>query len=74
VTLDGSGSTAVGDTSISSYLWVQTSGINVEPISDDTAESPTFVNPGAATTIVFQLTVTEINGGSSSDSVTIEIT
>jgi len=72
ITLDGSGSSGFSNGPIT-YLWVQTSGTPVV-LDDDTDVSPEFVNPGFATTIVFQLTVTGDDGISSSDSVTITIT
>jgi len=70
VTLDGSASTdANGDTL--SYAWKETSGTAVT-LSSATVAKPTFT-PSAAGSYVFQLTVTDPSGASSSDSVTVTV-
>jgi hypothetical protein len=56
-----------------SYAWVQTGGIAVTLSGADTA-NPAFTAPDAATTLVFQLTVNDGNGGSDTDTVTITVT
>jgi alpha-tubulin suppressor-like RCC1 family protein len=75
VTLDASGSTDPDD-GIASYAWIQTGGPAVT-LSDPTAVKPTFtapdVNIGGAV-LTFQVTVTDVGGLQSSDTVTINIT
>ena len=74
VTLDGSGSTDA-DSDTLTYQWVQTSGTSVT-LSSNTAAQPSFTAPlvtGSAQQLVFQLTVNDGNGGSDTDTCTIEI-
>jgi tRNA A37 threonylcarbamoyladenosine biosynthesis protein TsaE len=75
VTLDGTGSTGTGLT----YAWSQTAGTLVQLAGDDTA-SPTFTAPNAAEinaavldTLTFQLTVTDGNNVTSTDSVDVSV-
>ena len=75
VTLDGSASTDIDDP-ITTYAWIQTAGPSVT-LSDPAAVKPTFTAPdvnvvGAALT--FQLTVTDLGGLQSTDSVNITVT
>jgi hypothetical protein len=73
VTLVGTGSSSNGGT-IVSYLWVQTSGIQVSLYGASTA-TPTFTAPTAATSLTFSLTVTDSTGAVSSPAtVTITVT
>ncbi len=70
VTLNGSGSSDPDGDTIT-YSWVQTSGTSIT-LSDTTVVSPTFTAPGAGTSIVFELTVSD-GRKTSSDSVTIVV-
>jgi outer membrane protein assembly factor BamB len=73
VFLDGGGSTDP-DFGISGYQWRQTGGPEVELTDADRAEA-TFVAPGDQdeATLVFELTVTDIGGLRSTDTVTITV-
>jgi len=64
VTLDGS-SSLDPDGTIESYLWSQTSGINVE-LSSLTEALVTFTAPSSLDSLSFTLTVTDNEGASSS--------
>ena len=69
VTLYGSGSTGTD----LSYMWTQTSGANVT-LSDPAAEEPTFTAPSVPPeTLVFRLTITDGDGRTSDDTVTISV-
>jgi uncharacterized protein (TIGR03382 family) len=74
VTLSGSGSSDPDGDPLS-YAWTQTSGPSVT-LSGANTVSASFTAPtvGAARTYVFQLTVNDGNGGSDTDSVTINVT
>lgn len=70
VTLDGSGSVdPEGGTLL--FQWVQTAGPAVA-LSDDTAEQPTFTATDVGT-LTFELTVTDDDGASDSDVVTVVV-
>ena len=69
VQLDGSGSSDPGGNP--SYQWTQTAGPNVT-LSSSTAVKPTFTAPSSATTLTFQLVVTD--GSQSSQPDTVKIT
>ena len=71
VTLTGSGSSDT-DGSIASYAWSQTGGTAVS-LSSNTVAQPTFTAPGTASTLTFQLTVTDNNGATGTDTVTINV-
>jgi len=74
VTLDGSGSTDA-DGTVVSYKWVQISGTQVS-LSDSTAAQPFFVAPamtGGLQVLIFSLTVTDNDGGVSTNSATVTI-
>lgn len=76
VTLDGTGSNDP-DGTIASYAWTQTGGPTVS-LSDDTAASPTFTAPTLAqgdpdTELTFELVVTDNDGLTSTDTVTITV-
>lgn len=65
-----------GDSSgdIVSYSWVQTGGIAVI-LSDAGSASPTFSSPDvdSVTTLTFELTITDSNGGQTVDSVSVTV-
>jgi hypothetical protein len=71
VTLDGSGSYDPG--SNPSYHWTQTAGPNVT-LSSATAVKPTFTAPSTATTLTFQLVVTDGSQTSQPNTVNITVT
>lgn len=76
VTLDGTGSSDPDD-NIVTYAWTQTSGTPVT-LDNPAAAQPGFTAPqpaggAAADTLVFQLTVTDAFGLSSTDTVTISL-
>ncbi len=71
VTLDGSGSSDP-DGTIASYLWVQTAGTSVSLSGAGTA-NPTFTAPPSTGTLTFELTVTDNDGASSTDTVVITV-
>ena len=72
-TLDGSASTD-SDGTITSYSWVQTSGVNVV-ISGANQSVATFTAPSVDedTQLAFQLTVTDDKGASNTDTVSVTI-
>ena len=75
VTLGGTGSSDPDVGQTLGYAWLQTAGPTVT-LSDATAAQPTFTAPLLNTgvnseTLAFQLTVTDGNGGSTSDTVSI---
>lgn len=70
-TLDGSGSSdSDGDTL--TYSWLQTAGTTIT-LNDSTVVGPTFTTPGDTTGITLKLTVTDPDGLSSLDYVTITV-
>jgi hypothetical protein len=73
VTLDGSASTDP-DGSISVYQWIQTGGPAVVLAGADT-DTATFTAPvgGVAEPLVFELTVTDNNGATATDSVSVTV-
>jgi Concanavalin A-like lectin/glucanases superfamily/K319L-like, PKD domain len=74
VDLDGSGSSDA-DGTIASYAWTQTDGTSVT-LDDDTSATPSFTAPNVAAageTLTFELTVTDDDGHSDSDTVDIEV-
>ena len=71
VTLDGSASNDP-DGEIATRAWEQISGTDVS-LSDAAAESPTFTAPATAGGLVFTLTVTDDEGASTTDTVTITV-
>jgi lysophospholipase L1-like esterase len=73
VQLDGSGSSD-SDGTISQYSWTQTSGTTVS-INGSNTQTPVFTAPDASVreTLTFQLSVTDDDGATSSDSVSITI-
>lgn len=70
VTLNGTGSTD-SDGTIKSYKWVQTSGPVTVTFSSATIASPVLTKLTAAGTYVFTLTVTDDDGATASDQVSI---
>ena len=71
ITLDGTSSTDPDGDSLT-FSWTQTEGDPIT-LSDSTTEQPTFT-PTITDVYVFQLTVSDPKGKSSSDTVTITIT
>lgn len=73
VVLDGSGSTD-SDGSIASYTWQQISGSpSVVPIGGFSSQEFRFVAPNVASTLVFQLAVTDDESATSTFDVTVQI-
>jgi len=70
VSLNGSG--ADSDGTIASYAWTQTGGDAVTLNGASTA-TPAFTAPAAAASLAFQLTVTDNQGASHSDSVLVTV-
>ncbi|HMJ76080.1 MAG TPA: PKD domain-containing protein, partial [Iamia sp.] len=70
VTLDGTGSSDP-EAGVLDYAWVQTAGPAVTLTGADTA-SPTFTAP-AVGVLTFELTVTDDNGATDTDTVTITV-
>jgi len=70
VNLDGSGSSDpdAGDTL--TFAWTQTAGTAVT-LTGDTTATPSFTAPNAATTLTFQLTVTDTHAATDTDTVDI---
>ena len=69
VTLDGSLSTGAAPTDTLTFNWVQTGGPDVS-LDDPASATPTFT-PDQVSTLVFELTVTDGDGDSATDSVVI---
>ena len=72
VTLDGAGSSDP-DGTIASYSWTQTGGTAVSLFGANTA-APIFTAPDAPAILTFQLTVTDDDGATATDVVTITVT
>ncbi|WP_343692552.1 PKD domain-containing protein [Chitinophaga sp.] len=72
VTLNGTGSKD-SDGTIKSYKWSQTSGPVTGTISNPAIASPVITNLTAAGTYVFTLTVTDDDGATATDNVTITV-
>ncbi len=76
VILDGSGSSDA-DGTIATYVWTQSSGSAVTIVDNDPATpSASFTAPDVTTggeTLMFELTVTDNNGLTASDSVSITV-
>lgn len=71
VTLHGSGSDPFGGPVI--FSWRQYSGSPTVTLSDPGSPQPTFTAPAAATTLGFELTVTDDDNRSALDSVTVTV-
>ena len=74
VTLDATGSSD-GDGSIASYAWTQTGSGPSVTLSDTSAAQPTFTAPDvdSATDLTFEVTVTDDDGATATDSVTVTV-
>ena len=70
VALSGAGTDANG--TVASYAWTQTAGAAVT-LTGGTTAAPTFTAPSAVGTLQFQLTVTDNQGATSSDSVSVSV-
>ena len=57
---------------IAGYVWVQTGGTTVL-LTGETTATPSFVAPGSAGTLSFQLTVTDNNGATAADTVIVTV-
>ncbi|WP_168204028.1 carboxypeptidase regulatory-like domain-containing protein [Aliikangiella coralliicola] len=75
VTLDGSGSSD-SDGSIATYAWTQTAGTPSVTLNNASMASASFTAPDVAanTQLTFQLTVTDDDGATNSDTVVVTIT
>ena len=75
VTLDGSGSSD-SDGTIATYAWTQTAGTPTVTLNNANMASASFTAPAvdANTQLTFQLTVTDDDGATNSDSVVVTIT
>ena len=73
VTLNGSGSDPDG--SVAGYAWTQTSGLPTVSLSGASSATATFTAPAATTgtTLTFQLTVTDDDGATGSDTVRVTV-
>ncbi len=74
VTLDGTGSSD-GDNNIAAYLWEQTAGTPTVAINNADMATATFTPPDVAanTTLTFQLTVTDDDGQSDTDTLQVNV-
>ncbi len=75
VTLDGSGSVQTNGGTIVSYAWAQTGGPAVANLAGTDTTAPTFDAPSVAMdeVVTFELTVTDDNGDTDTDSVAITV-
>ena len=71
VNLDGSGSSDP-DGTIASYSWTRISGTSISLIGGNTS-TPSFIAPDQDATIVLRLTVTDNDGATDTDDVTITV-
>lgn len=72
VMLDGSRSSAGEDGGTLNFAWTQTEGLDVE-LSDATSAQPRFTVPEGAQTLTFELMVTNEQGATGFDSVTLTV-
>jgi hypothetical protein len=73
VTLDGTGSVDPDTDEPLSYGWTQTAGVVVE-LDDATSATPSFTTPAGPTgPLVFELEVTDVAGGTGTDTVTVAV-
>ena len=75
VTLDGSGSVQTNGGTIVSYAWAQTGGPAVANLAGTDTAGPTFDAPSVAMddVVTFELTVTDDNGDTDTDTVAITV-
>jgi hypothetical protein len=71
VTLDGSNSSD-SDGTVESYSWIQLQGTSVTLNNSDTP-NPSFTTPVATEVLIFELTVTDNEGGIGKDQVTVSV-
>jgi cyclophilin family peptidyl-prolyl cis-trans isomerase len=72
VTLDGNGSDAGVSGGTLSFAWTQTDGPDVE-LSNATSATPQFTVPEGAESLTFELMISNEEGGTGTDSVTITV-
>ncbi len=73
VVLNGSGSSDPDPDDLLTYQWEQTAGARVT-LSDDSDAQPEFTAPDAGESLTFELTVTDNDGLTDTDSVTVNVT
>ena len=71
VTLDAN--TTQSSRDIASYTWTEV-GISSVTLTNPNSATPEFTAPSTATTLTFELTITDINGAMSTDTVFINVT
>jgi len=72
VNLDGTGS-ADPDGTIASFAWTQTGGTNTVTLNGANTATPSFTAPTGPDTLTFELTVTDNDGATDTDTVVINV-
>ena len=73
VTLDGTGSTDAYDGTIDSYAWTQTAGTTQVTLAGAATDTATFTAPAVSETLTFQLTVTDNDGLTDTDTIDVTV-